>query len=252
VTWLLVIAACSGGDEGDARPVPLDARVAPSDANIPASPAKIGLTVEGARRLLRVGPVPSISPRPGLGNIYLGVRLSLHNIGEDRPLPVNETTFSLQTTANVYYQQSKQTALTTGPCPMGAAVAKSGSVTCEVIFEVPWAAKLAGLAYSDDAGRTTSEPILAVEPELGLCGSLPGSSTPSDCSFCLNDGPTSFGCRTLYVAMEAACGDATPFACFRGASCPAVSESCAASDTCRTAVADAQQCLFDKCSFTCR
>lgn len=244
---LLLLCACGGGDE---RPLPADARVASIDAA--AGPAAIDLSVVSARRYQRVASAPNVSPKPESGYRLIGVQLSLSNTGEPRPLPINESTFSLLTATGVSYQQSAQTALASDPCPMGAAVVKGGKLTCQVVFEIPWAAAVRGLSYADETGRMATAVFSSVEPAQVLCENWP---TPaSNCVPCLNLISSSVQfCGLQRAAMTAACTTTQfpPSSCVATTSCPSYLADCAVSDACAAAVDVYQGCLYDSCQLSC-
>ena len=238
---LLWTAGCGGGDE---RPLPQDARVSSPDAN--AGPPMITLSVTSAKRLQRVAPSPNISPKPGNGNMFVGVELSLSNLGEAVPLPIKESTFSLETSARVDYQTSSLTAAAVTPCPTGAAVFTGGSLSCQVVFEVPWGAVPSYLRYDDDSGRSATAAVANLEPAQILCSGWPTSSNCSSCISFVASSPDF--CKDELAAVSAACGSPS---CFDLSSCPIPGAGCVTPLSCQATVDSYQGCLYDGCRSNC-
>ena len=244
VVLLMLTGACGGGDGQSA---PLDARPAQPDAAIPAPAAKLTLAVAKAQRIQRIGFLPG----PAIGNVFVGVQLSLVNSGEARPLPVTESSFSIKTSANVFYQQSPLTLMGTNPCPRGAAVASTGTLSCQTIFEIPRAAVVNGLLYADDTGRQGAAEIAMVESPEVLCTRWAAPFLcESCCTSCIGRIPAT--CSREQRAMDAACANEDMAGCvIHNAVCPGFAVSCTASVACKDAVDLYQGCAYDDCGPIC-
>lgn len=238
VVYIALLAITGCGEEQE-NTIPIDAGVRP-DAK--PQPAQITLQVIKTERLQRAR-----AAAPAKDNIFVGVQLSISNTGEERPIPIDPSTFRLATTGGVLYHQSAQSPLVTMACPVAAAVTKDGTLTCRVVFELPRAAAVSGLEYADDTGRAAAATIATVGPATILCANPSGPF----CGSCVGN-QLPFNCRREREAWQAAC---TTTFCVSADTCPVVQPDCQSvpppTEECKTALDDYQGCVYDVCRLDC-
>lgn len=243
---IVALSGCGGGaaadqvdaSAGDAATGHLDGGAGDAANGADAGAAKMTLRVtEVAQRQLVAFTTPA------LGNRWVAVTLSLANTGETKPLPVDPSAFSLEADS-LLYAESPLSARAEMPCPAAVAIENGGTLSCRVVFELPWTSSVNRLVYDDSTGRSTAAVIDMVAPPVVLCK---GWARSSNCDFCLQN--LSSFCSDQ--AMNIACAEETTRQCVTTATCPEVATGCEPSVACAIALDAYQSCVADRCLSSC-
>jgi hypothetical protein len=245
---IVALSGCGGGaaaDQvdaraGDAATGHLDGGVGDAANGADAGAAKMTLRVTEAAQRQRVA-----FSAPALGNRFIAVTLSLANTGETKPLPVDTSAFSLEADS-LLYAESTVSVRADMPCPAAVAIENGGTLSCRVVFELPWTSSVNRLVYDDTMGRSTAAVIGAVAPPVVLCQ---GWGQQFNCSSCLQSLQTF--CSAASGNMSEACAEETTRQCVTTNQCPEVANGCVPSAACATALDAYQACLYDSCHNLC-
>ncbi len=182
---------------------------------------------------------------PPTGSTFEQISLTLHNDSSATPLSTLPTLFTLETDhALVLDVAAQQTELAT-PCIGNASVAAGGSLSCDVVFELPSGQTGTMLEYDDLMGHSASKAVPAATA-TNACIVVESYSNlySSACTACQDSMCGPQGCAGS--SCSAQCANMSPTAacaCF---------ETCDPADDCWSEIKSTDECMESHCADACK
>lgn len=136
----------------------------------PPMPAGVELTINSYSLLATIRSSAPTTPM----RTFVAVGLTLKNVAQDMPVALSPALFTLSTKDALVFSSSPYTTSLPTPCPKDVSLARGGSQTCQVAFEMPEADTPAQLTY------TSPDKLITVSDKF--------VSPPSCVRFALRDG----------------------------------------------------------------
>lgn len=196
---------------------------------------------------------------PSSGTYFEELNITFGNAGISKAISASFQFFTLETDQALVLQFSTASDYVDTPCSTSISVADGGSLTCNLMFEVPTGQKPMTLLYDDTAGDTASADVPAPPPPL-TCA-YDSEKQNIACQECVRDssgGVTQApACAAADQTEASACSSDADRACFQqsvGTTCdqgflmpPCACVSNCVSSACGTAWKALMDCLYTYC-----
>jgi len=227
---LLACFAACGGSSSPSRPDALSVGGASLAIDRATSPATI------------------LNSAPPAGTSFVVIDLTLHNTSSTMPLPTAAPLFSLGTDHQLVLMTGAEEGSLAMPCTGSASVDVGGSLSCEVVYELPAGQQATTLRYDDAHGQSASAQVPAITaPDVCAVVSAYARVQSGSCISCF----TSM-CDTQYQNVMSSCSQSACTQCTSmtpDAKC-ACQKSCEPT-ACWNADEALYQCIADKCMVSC-